>query len=35
MEMTESEKLLKKNEKKILGIFFNITSSKKGRGSGL
>ena len=35
MEMTKSEKLLKKNGKKIFGFFFDLTSSKKGRGSGL
>ena len=35
MEMTKSEKLLKKNENKISGIFFDMISSKKGRGWGL
>ena len=35
MEMTKNEKLLKKTKKKFSGIFFDMTSSKKGRGSGL
>ena len=34
MEMTKSEKLLKKT-KKISGILFDMTSSKKGHGLGL
>ena len=32
MEMTKSEKLLKKTKKKFLWIFFDMTPSKKGRG---
>ena len=32
MEMTKSEKLLKKTKKNFLWIFFDMTSSKKGRG---
>ena len=35
MEMTKSEILLKKTENKFSGIFFDITSSTKGRVSGL
>ena len=35
MEMTKSEKLLKKNEIKNFVVFFDVTSTKKGRGSGL
>ena len=35
MEMTKSEKIIeKKTKKKISGIFFDMMSSKKGRGSG-
>ena len=33
--MTKSEKFLKKNEKKIFEDFFDMTSSKKERGSEL
>ena len=35
MEMTTSEKLLKKRKKNWGGIFSDMTSSKKGRGSEL
>ena len=35
MEMTKSEKLLKKTKQKILPILFDMTSPKKGRGSEL
>ena len=35
IEMTKSEKLLKKTKKKFLGIFSEMTSSKKGCGSEL
>ena len=35
MEMTKGEKLLKKNEKKNFGDFIDMTSSKRGHGSGL
>ena len=35
MEMTKSEKLLKKNKKEITEIFFDMTPTKTGRGSGL
>ena len=35
MEMTKSEKLLKKTKKQFSGIFFDILPSKKGHGSGL
>ena len=35
MEMTKSEKLSKRTKKKLSEIFFDMTSFKKGRGSGL
>ena len=35
MEMTKSEKLLKKPKKNFSGNIFDMTLSKKGRGSGL
>ena len=35
MKMANSEKLLKKPKKIFSGILFDMTSSKKGRGSGL